>query len=93
MTTATYSNDLLFVGDRFTGQFSGMDCYGANKAEIIQKIASDYQIDLEKSYAYSDHRSDIPMLKVVGNPVAVNPDSELQSHAKENGWDIEWWHE
>jgi hypothetical protein len=45
-------------------------------------------VDLEGSYAYSDSTTDIPMLSVVGNPVAVNPDRELRRHAEEHQWQI-----
>ena len=36
-------------------------------------------------YAYSDSESDLPMLRAVGNPVAVNPDAELERIARERG--------
>jgi hypothetical protein len=45
-------------------------------------------IELQGSYAYSDSTTDIPMLSVVGNPVAVNPDRELRRHAEEHKWQI-----
>ena len=32
--------------------------------------------------------SDLPMLSAVGHPVAVNPDSKLERHAREQGWPI-----
>ena len=56
------------------------------------KFISDYcrvnNIDLRKSYAYSDHYSDIPMLKNVGNPVATNPERKMRKYAKRHGWEI-----
>ena len=45
-------------------------------------------IDLSQSYAYSDSITDLPMLEVVGNPVAVNPDKDLRRIAEERGWQI-----
>jgi len=45
-------------------------------------------IDLERSYAYSDSIADLPMLEAVGHPVAVNPDKELRKQAEEREWDI-----
>ncbi len=38
---------------------------------------TEHDIDLAESCAYSDSASDLPMLRAVGNPVAVNPDEEL----------------
>ena len=40
------------------------------------------------SYAYSDSESDLPMLRAVGNPVAVNPDTALARVAREEGWRV-----
>ena len=40
------------------------------------------------SYAYSDSITDEPMLRVVGHPVAVNPDRELAKLAQAEGWEI-----
>ena len=47
-------------------------------------------IDLANSYAYSDSITDLPMLELVGNPVAVNPDRELTRVAREREWDMRW---
>ena len=40
------------------------------------------------SYAYCDSESDLPMLRLVGHPVAVNPDKELARVARAEGWEI-----
>ncbi len=45
-------------------------------------------LDLTASYAYSDSESDLPMLRLVGHPVAVNPDAELERVAREAGWEV-----
>ena len=39
-------------------------------------------------FAYSDSESDLPMMRAVGHPVAVNPDSALERTAREEGWRI-----
>ncbi len=51
-------------------------------------MARERGIDLAASYAYSDSESDLPMLRAVGHPVAVNPDAELERVAREEGWRI-----
>ena len=58
------------------------------KVDAIEKIAADFGYDLERSYAYSDSVSDLPMMEAVGHPVAVNPDSELDSVSHERGWPV-----
>lgn len=76
------------VDGRFTGRLSGPFIYGPGKAEAIEKLASDRGYDLDLSYAYSDSISDLPMMELVGHPVAVNPDSQLAAVARERGWPI-----
>lgn len=72
---------------RFTG---GIDFYafGENKAVAMVELAVERGYDLDRSYAYSDSITDMPMLAVVGNGYAVNPDRALRRAAQENGWGI-----
>jgi len=72
----------------YTGALDGPFCYGEGKVEAMQSLASWNNYDLSQSYAYSDSASDLPMLEAVGHPVAVNPDSKLERHARRNGWPI-----
>ena len=44
--------------------------------------------DLRLSYGYSDSVSDLPMLELVGHPVAVNPDGALEAVAHQRGWPV-----
>lgn len=76
------------IGGHFTGRLDGPFIYGPGKAQAIEKLASDRGYDLDLSYAYSDSISDLPMMELVGHPVAVNPDSELDGVAHERGWPI-----
>ena len=43
---------------------------------------------LDGSYFYSDSQNDLPLLNMVDNPVAVDPDDVLRKHAQEKGWSI-----
>jgi len=73
------------------GQYTGeilFYAYGPNKAEAMKTLADERGYDLAESYAYSDSHTDLPMLEVVGHPVAVNPDAELRKIAGENEWPI-----
>jgi HAD superfamily hydrolase (TIGR01490 family) len=72
----------------YTGQPAGLFVYGADKARAIERLAADHGIDLAASYAYSDSASDLPMLRTVGHPVAVNPDAKLAKVARESGWEV-----
>jgi HAD superfamily hydrolase (TIGR01490 family) len=72
----------------YTGELKGPFIYGPGKAEAIEKLAADLGYDLKLSYAYSDSVSDLPMMDLVGHPVAVNPDSDLDTLSHERGWPI-----
>jgi HAD superfamily hydrolase (TIGR01490 family) len=78
------------VGEKgeYTGRFEGPFVYGPGKVEAMQAFAAAHEIDLGASYAYSDSLSDLPMLRAVGNPVAVNPDPPLTEIAREEGWRV-----
>ncbi|HEY1507421.1 MAG TPA: HAD-IB family hydrolase [Solirubrobacteraceae bacterium] len=72
----------------YTGVPEGLFVYGAGKARAVRQLAEREQLDLDDSYAYSDSVSDLPMLRAVGHPVAVNPDSALGRLAREEGWEV-----
>ena len=61
---------------------------GHNRIAIVRKYCTKHNLDLSKSYAYSDHFSDIPMLGGVGNAVATEPDRKLRKYATQKGWKI-----
>jgi HAD superfamily hydrolase (TIGR01490 family) len=71
-----------------TGRPVGEFVYGTGKARAIQALAERERLDLSTSYAYSDSESDLPMLRAVGHPVAVNPDAPLARIAREEGWEV-----
>jgi HAD superfamily hydrolase (TIGR01490 family) len=70
----------------YTGRPEGPFTYREGKAEAIREVAAREGIDLGDSWAYSDSESDLPMLRAVGHPVAVNPDASLARVAREEGW-------
>jgi HAD superfamily hydrolase (TIGR01490 family) len=70
----------------YTGRLDGPFVYGEGKVEAMREFAARHEIELSASYAYSDSLSDLPMLRAVGNPVAVNPDPPLAAIAREEGW-------
>ena len=76
------------VDGHYTGRAGGPFTYREGKAEAIRDLAAREGIDLAASWAYSDSESDLPMLRLVGNPVAVNPDTELGRIARAEGWEV-----
>ena len=76
------------VDGRLTGRDLGDFTYREGKAGRIRELAEHDGIDLRASYAYSDSESDLPMLRLVGHPVAVNPDVDLERVARAEGWEV-----
>jgi HAD superfamily hydrolase (TIGR01490 family) len=76
------------VDGRYTGRLDGPFVYGEGKAEAIAKLAGERGYDLRLCYSYSDSASDLPMMEMVGHPVAVNPDGPLENVANQRGWPI-----
>lgn len=72
----------------YTGEPDGPFTYREGKAVAIRELAEREGIDLAASYAYSDSESDLPMMRAVGHPVAVNPDAALLRVARAEGWRV-----
>ncbi len=61
---------------------------GQNRINVIKDYCKKHDIDLSRSYAYSDHFSDIPLLESIGNAIVTGPDRRLRAHAMKKGWKI-----
>ena len=71
----------------YTGNIAHYN-YGEAKAVAARSLAARHGWDLAESWAYSDSVTDEPLLRVVGNPVAVNPNRSLARIARDEGWQI-----
>jgi phosphoserine phosphatase len=72
----------------YTGRLVGAPMHGPEKAAAVAALAEREGLDLARCSAYSDSANDIPLLSLVGHPVAVNPDQRLRAHARANGWPV-----
>lgn len=72
----------------FTGRLVGDILHGLGKAHAVRALAIREGLNLKRCTAYSDSHNDVPMLSLVGTPVAVNPDADLRELAKTRGWEI-----
>ena len=73
---------------RYTGRLVGEMMHGEAKAEAIKALAEREGLSLPHCAAYSDSINDLPMLSLVGTPVAINPDADLKAVAREQGWAV-----
>ena len=63
----------------YTGRLVGDMLHGPAKAEAIKALAARESLDLSRCSAYSDSYNDLPMLSMVGDPCAINPDAKLRA--------------
>jgi fatty acyl-CoA reductase len=76
---------------RCTGFLTGPPVVGESRAAWLKHYATQHGIDLDRSFAYADSHSDLPMLETVGNAVAVSPDIALMRAATKNQWSVVEW--
>nr|WP_304629473.1 phosphoserine phosphatase SerB [Rheinheimera maricola] len=80
--TATFANVLEIVDGKLTGKVSG-DIVDANtKAEVINRLATEYSIAAQQTVAIGDGANDIPMLKAAALGVAFHAKPKVQAQAK-----------
>ena len=72
----------------YTGRLVGDLLHGPAKAEAVRALAEREGLDLSRCAAYSDSYNDLPMLSMVGEATAINPDARLRAHAREVGWQV-----
>lgn len=80
--------DPEIVSNRYTGRIVGVPSFAAGKVTRLEQWLADRQDSLEGSSFYSDSHNDLPLLRLVDNPVAVDPDPILREKAEENQWPI-----
>lgn len=66
-------------------------CFGEEKARRLTKYCENHNYSPDNAWYYGDSISDLPALSIVGNPVCVNPDRQLEKEARKRGWKICWW--
>jgi len=76
------------VDGRYTGKIVGIPTYAAGKVDNLMLWLEQNDETLSGSSFYSDSHNDIPLLEVVDNPVAVNPNAALKTHADDKNWPI-----
>jgi alcohol-forming fatty acyl-CoA reductase len=75
----------------FTGELTEPPLTGDGRASTAARLAAEAGFELSDCHAYGDSISDLPMLEVVGHPVAVNPDFRLAREAHRRHWTVLEW--
>jgi len=76
------------VNGRFTGGVAGTPSFQHGKVERLNDWLESTGETLEEAWFYSDSHNDLPLLRLVAHPVAVDPDPNLEAVARENNWKI-----
>lgn len=76
------------IDQRYTGRYTGTACFQHGKVIRLQQWLKETGYSLEGSYFYSDSHNDLPLLKVVDNPVVVDADPVLTAYAEQHKWPI-----
>jgi len=86
--TGVIANKLEFKDRTATGKLLRPVVAGPNKALLVRDHARARGYNLDECYAFSDSYSDVPMMSIVGYPVAVNPDRKLKALANAYHWPV-----
>jgi HAD superfamily hydrolase (TIGR01490 family) len=86
--TGVIANRLEIKDGFATGKLIRPVVAGPEKARLVREHARTHGHNLDECFAYSDSYSDVPMLSIVGNPAAVNPDRKLRVLANTYHWPI-----
>ena len=76
------------INNRYTGKVDGTPCFQEGKVKRLESWMQAHKLNLQGSWFYSDSHNDIPLLKQVDNPVAVDPDEQLRVLAINEGWPV-----
>ena len=80
--------DLEVVDGRFTGRVVGTPSFQEGKVKRFEDWKRDHEIKAGEVWFYSDSHNDLPLLRQVHHPCAVDPDRRLREEAVERDWPI-----
>ncbi|MBT4160762.1 MAG: HAD family hydrolase [Gammaproteobacteria bacterium] len=76
------------INDRYTGNIIGVPSFAEGKVKRLNSWLEESTLSLEGSFFYSDSHNDLPLLRLVDHPVAVDPDPVLRREAEARQWKI-----
>ena len=82
------ATDAEMIDGQYTGEIVGTPCYQEGKIVRFNAWLQDSGMSAEGAYFYSDSINDLPLLKVVDHPVAVDPDDAFRAEACARNWKI-----
>jgi HAD superfamily hydrolase (TIGR01490 family) len=80
--------ELESVDGVLTGRCIEPVCLEEGKVHWLEGFIEEHDIDLARSWFYTDSITDLPVLELVGHPIAINPDPRLYRTAVRRGWPV-----
>ena len=87
------ATQLETIAGKLTGKIQGEPCYQEGKVKKLslwmqQADSRGHHYDLSSAVFYTDSINDLPLLKQVSEPVAVDPDDSLRKEAQARQWKV-----
>jgi HAD superfamily hydrolase (TIGR01490 family) len=79
------------VDGKATDQIVPPVVFREGKREAVERICERWDLDLGRSWVYSDSQADVPLFEAVGHPVVVNPKEAFKAVAEQRGWQVVTW--
>lgn len=79
---------LEMLEGRYTGALDTRLMFAGRKEDVARQIIAAAGIDPACCHAYADHKSDLPLLRLVGHPIVVRPRPGMRATAQAEGWSI-----
>ena len=73
----------------FTGNITGTPSFKEGKITRLNAWLKNQSLSMDGAYFYSDSHNDLPLLKLVDHPIAVDPDDILRTYCEKNNWPIQ----
>lgn len=86
--TELLASEPEYLDGQYTGEVVGVPCFQEGKVTRLESWLSETGNEHTESYFYSDSHNDLPLLKQVDHPIAVDPDDRLTQEATKRGWEI-----
>ncbi len=83
-----YTTKIEVVDGKMAPQFETHLGREYAKESIMMNFLYNNNMDFNRSMAFGDTLNDVPLLRFVGMPIALNPNHELRDYAATKGWQV-----
>lgn len=85
---ALIATDPEMLDGRYTGRVAGVPSFQDGKVQRYRQWLQRQPLKFARTIFYSDSRNDLPLLLLVDQAVAVDPDDVLRAEAERHGWPV-----